>query len=393
MKFYTFNWHFIRFVYLLLLLLAPALTLSCTSSENDPAAAENRDLVAVEEVRIGQIEGDEEYVFGAINYISVGSNDQIYVSDWQVPIIRMYDSEGNFLGNIGREGRGPGEYLSVFGLKPFEKEKLAVWDVGNQRISVYEENGVFEKSHPVNVTLRTSYVFETSVNDNFYVLNRTDRNPNLPNWVYGWQRYDSDGVLLDTLHIPPDLNEYPQTFVLFTASGDAKAFLERDMFALSPLGYLITGRNTEYNITLHKPDGEVRIQRDYDPVPVRDEEKTQWKSWIDYYNVTHQVPDVKPPFKKIMTDMQSRIWIWRYVEAVYTEENIGPHYGPESNWWEPPTFDLFNPDGSFYARVELPIRAKFIEARGNHVWALVKGEFDEQYVVRYRLEERAKAIQ
>lgn len=384
----TFNRHFIRFVILLLLLSASALTLSCTSSENDSAAAGSRDLVAVEEVRFGQMDGEEEYVFGSINYISVGSNDQIYVSDWQIPIIRMYDSEGKFLGNIGREGRGPGEYIRIMGLKPVHNDKLAVWDVGNQRISVYAENGVYERTVPVNVTLHASYVFETSVNDNFYVLTRTDRNPNLPNWVYGWEKYDSDGVLLDTLQVPPDKNEYPQSFVLFTASGDANAFIEREMFALSPMGYLVTAQNTEYEITLHKPDGEVRIQQDYEPVAVRDEEKNQWRNWIDYYNVKHQVPDVKPPFKKIMTDMQGRIWVWRYVEAVYTEENIGPHYGPDSNWWEPPTFDVFNSDGSFYARVELPFRAKFFEARNDHVWALVRGEFDELYVVRYRLEER-----
>jgi len=160
------------------------------------------------------------------------------------------------------------------------------------------------------------------------------------------------------------------------------------MFALSPHGYLITGQNSGYDITLHKPDGEINIRKKYEPVLVTGEEKTQWANWIDYYNVNHQLPDTKPPYKKIITDMEGRIWVWRYVEAVYTEENIGPHFGPESNWWEPPTFDVFNPDGSLHARVELPLRAKFYEAKENYVWALVKGEFDEQYVVRYRLEEK-----
>jgi hypothetical protein len=378
---------------LFLLFVSATIFLSCSPSADDSESANSLDLIAVEELRIGQMEGDEEYVFGSVNYISVGQNDQIYVSDWQVPVIRIYDSQGKFISNVGREGRGPGEYIRVQGIKPIYSNKLAVWDVGNQRISIYAEDGAYENEIPVNVTLHTAYTFETSHNNQFYVLNRTDRNPNLPNWVFGWQRYNSDGVLLDTLQVPPDLNEYPQTFVLFTSSGDAHAFIEREMFALSPMGYIVTGQNTEYEITLHKPDGEVSIQRDYEPVPVRDEEKTQWRKWIDYYNVDHQVPDIKPPFKKIMTDMEGRIWVWRYTEAIYTEDNIGPHYGPESNWWEPPTFDVFNPDGSFYARVELPMRAKFFEARGNHVWALVKGEFDEQYVVRYRLEERGKAIQ
>lgn len=363
------------------------LTLSCTNTEKDFETAPVRELIAVEEVRIGKIDGDEEVVFGAINHISVGDEGQIYVSDSQVPIIRMYDNEGNFLGNIGREGKGPGEYLGVGGMKTLPDGVLAIWDGGNQRLTTYEPDGTFREHFPLQAQLHSADIFEVDKASNFYIRIVTRSGPDVPNWEYGWVKVNHEGTIKDTLQVPPDLNDYPLTFVLFTASGDAHAFIEEEMFALSPLGYLITGQNSEYNITLHKPDGEISIHREYDPVPVTDEENIQWKNWVDYYNVDHQVPDIKPPFKKIMTDMQGRIWIWRYVEAIYTEENIGPHFGPKSNWWEPPTFDVYNPDGSFYARVELPLRAKFYEARENYVWALVKGEFDEQYVVRYRLEE------
>lgn len=344
-------------------------------------------LKAVEELRIGQMEGDEEYVFGAINYIAIGTDDQIFVSDWQIPIVRMYDSDGTFLRKIGREGRGPGEYSVIMGLKTFQDGRVAVWDIGNLRVVIFNGDGDFLNVFPVEVSLHSADVFETDTDGHIYVRNRTDPDPTLPNWILGWQKYNSRGELTDTLHIPPDPTVHPQTFVLFTASGNAYPFISRPMSALSPLGYLITGTNNEYTITLHKPDGDLIIKRDFEPVTVTDGEKEQWKKWIDYYNVSHSVPDIKPVFKKIMTDMQGRIWVWRYVDAVYTEENIGPHYGPESKWWEPPIFDVFNPDGSYYARVELPFEANFHEAKDNQVWALVKGEFDELYVVRYQLVE------
>ncbi|PWN06509.1 6-bladed beta-propeller [Rhodohalobacter mucosus] len=389
----TLNGLKFRYGNLFLMFVSATVFLSCSSSADDSESANSLDLVAVEELRIGQMEGDEEVVFGAINGIAVGAEGRIYVSDYQVPTLRMYDSGGNFLGNVGREGRGPGEYLRIAGVKTFTDGELAIWDGGNQRITTYEPDGSFQEHFPLQARLSAVDIFEVDTEGNFYVRIVLRSGPGVPNWEYGWVRVSAEGAVVDTLQVPPDLNEYPQTFVLFTASGDAHAFIEREMFALSPMGYLVTGRNTEYDITLHKPEGEVSIQRDYEPIAVREEEKTQWRKWIDYYNVTHQVPDNKPVFKKIMTDMEGRIWVWRYTEAIYTEENIGPHFGPESNWWEPPTFDVFNPDGSFYARVELPMRAKFFEARGNHVWALVKGEFDEQYVVRYLLEEQGKAIQ
>jgi len=47
---------------------------------------------------------------------------------------------------------------------------------------------------------------------------------------------------------------------------------------------------------------------------------------------------------------------------------------------------VFLPDGSFHATVILPFEANFRDASDDKVWAIVKGEFDEQYVVRYRLE-------
>jgi len=363
---------------------------SCTNAKKDSETANVRELVGVQDLRIGQIDGNEEYVFGVINRIAVGADDRIYVSDRQVPIIRMYDPEGNFLGNVGREGRGPGEYLEISGMKTFNNGVLAIWDGGNMRLTTYKPNGTFLEQYSVQAQLHSADIFEVDKARNFYIRIVTSSGPANPNWEYGWIKVNEYGAVKDTLRVPPDLNEYPQTFVLFTASGDAHAFIEREMFALSPLGYLITGRNTEYEIILHKPDGDVFIHRDYDPIQVTDEEKSQWLNWVDYYNVKHQIPDVKPPYKKIMTDMEGRIWIWRYAEAIYTEENIAPHFGPESNWWEPPTFDVFNPDGTFHARVVLPLRANYFEARENHVWALVKGEFDEQYVVRYRLEENGK---
>jgi hypothetical protein len=54
--------------------------------------------------------------------------------------------------------------------------------------------------------------------------------------------------------------------------------------------------------------------------------------------------------------------------------------------WEKPVFDVFMPDGRFYGTVELPDNAKFQDAKGDQVLALVTGEMGEVYVSRFRLE-------
>lgn len=344
----------------------------------------------MEELRIGQLGGEDEYIFGEINGIAVGKNGRIFVADYQVPIIRMYDKDGTFIRNIGRKGRGPGEYLRISGMKTFPDGRLAVWDVRNLRINVYSHDGKFNETHSVaSRVFGSPYVFlELDHTGNFFVLIDHKDAGSITNPAPEWAKVTPKGEVVDTLSSPVDMAERPQSFVLFTASGDAHAFTERMKTTISPMGYLITGRNDEYSFTLLYPDSTKKeIRRNFEPVEIKPEEKKQWEAWVRYYDVVNTMKETKPAYKDILTDSQGRIWVHRYVEAEYTELNIGPHFGPESRWWEPPTFDVFLPDGFYHATVILPMNVKFFDAKDNRVWALLKGEYGEPYVARFRLEE------
>lgn len=376
--------HFISLLFLIVLLL---LFQQCTIDEKSGDKNTKSLLHAVEEIRIGQLDGEDEYVFGAITHMAVGKNGEIFVADHQVPVIRMYDKEGNFIRNVGRQGRGPGEYLNIGGMRTFPDGRLAIWDQRNQKVSLFDQIGDFVESHLVNSTLFASDIFEVDHNGNFYVKTTLKTTPDMPNWEFGWLKISPEGELVDTIRVPLDEEKHELSFVLFTASGDAHAFIERPRSSLSAMGHLITGRNNEYNFEINYTDLiSKKIKRDYTPVQIKAEERAQWEAWVSHFGVNNIIPETKPPYKKILTDSQGRIWIWRYVEAVFTEENIGPHAGPESKWWEPPTFDVFLPDGTFYATVKLPLHAKFRDAKDGFVWAIIKGEQDEQYAARFRLE-------
>lgn len=377
-----------RFIFLFVLTVFQFSILKCTTEDQAEATHVNNVLQTVEEVRIGQLEGENEYVFGAIGRVSVGGNGEMFVADRQGPVIRMYDREGNFMRNVGSEGRGPGEYSRISGMRTFPDGRLAVWDVNNQRVSVYNRDGDYFETHSVNSSLHSSDNFEVGHDGKFYVKTVLANSRDMPNWKMGWLRVSPEGETIDTLKIPFDDVKREQSFVLFTASGNAHAFINRPINKLSAKGHLIIGRNDQYAFQIHQPGSiSTNIERDFAPVQVKPEEKEQWKGWINYYGVDNNVPETKPPVKDITTDSQGRIWVKRYVEAIYTEKNIGPHFGPESRWWEPPVFDVFLPDGAFYATVSLPINASFRDAKDDFVWAVIKGDYDEQYVVRFRVEE------
>lgn len=105
----------------------------------------------VEELRIGQLDGAKEYVFG--NVLNVIANDQgtIYVLDRQTHTVRRYSPDGEYLGSIGRKGSGPGE-LGPFasGIAFMPDGRLLVQDFRNNRFNIYDEAGESAGQIPVS---------------------------------------------------------------------------------------------------------------------------------------------------------------------------------------------------------------------------------------------------
>ena len=80
-----------------------------TTVVNESGSVWGGTATLVEEASIGVEAGAEEYMFGLINSV-YATDDRIYVADVQVPAVRVYDHDGNFIRNLGRSGQGPDEY-------------------------------------------------------------------------------------------------------------------------------------------------------------------------------------------------------------------------------------------------------------------------------------------
>lgn len=82
----------------------------------------------VPELSIGVFEGADEYIFGGVGAIAVSSAGDLYVYDYQVPVIRRYDRAGTYVRQIGRGGEGPGEYRQIVGMEVLPDGRLVTWD-------------------------------------------------------------------------------------------------------------------------------------------------------------------------------------------------------------------------------------------------------------------------
>jgi hypothetical protein len=363
------------------------------------------DLHLVEEIRIGRLDGAEEYLFGSVSGIAIGRDGAIHVADTQVPAIRAYDARGRFVRNLGGKGSGPGEYQSIGGIRTLPDGRVTIWDPRQGRISVYTAVGAFEASHVVPGGLFADNIFQTDHTGHFHVrtvigVRTGDGNPET-----GWIRIAPTGAILDTLRIPREPR--PESFVLMTSSGVERPFPTERVTTLSPLGHLISGRNDTYAFDLQiSPQRVIRIERPYAPIRLGRDERNEWEAWSRFFEqrianpsagnpnparrASFSIPDMKPAFSELATDSQGRIWVRRYVEAQRRPARDRPAavQMPQHVWREPPTFDVFESDGRFLGTVTLPWNAVLFEARDNLIWATVRGEFDETYVVRYRMEPR-----
>jgi hypothetical protein len=64
-------------------------------------------------LRIGVVDGADEYVFGDVAGVALAADGRVYVADGQAREIRVFAPDGRFLFRFGRGGEGPGEFGAI----------------------------------------------------------------------------------------------------------------------------------------------------------------------------------------------------------------------------------------------------------------------------------------
>ena len=362
----------------------------------------------VEELRIGVLDGDPDYVLGRVGQVAIGPNGQIIIADDAAPALRVFDANGRFVRVIGRNGEGPGEYRSMGGVATLRDGRIQLWDNRIQRLTTYSAIGEYLGAVRVPSGLFSADLFHVDHEGFAYV--RTTVGMPLPNeaWQFGWSRVSPDGVVLDTLKVPTSTFAAP-SFVLSTPSGYDRPFPRELVSTMSSRGALLVGDNRTYAFEQRRPGAAtIRVERAYQPIALLAEERTEWEAWARMFEqqaanrpaapkgvigggprtVKYDIPRDKPPFSELDSDADGRIWVRRYAPAVYRKapERAAGDKRPKREWREPPTYDVFLSDGKFLGTVVLPWNSRLEEAIGNQVWVTGTGEAGEEFVARYRIE-------
>lgn len=128
-------------------LLLLALFIACSDS-GEPATSstsnyQDYDLVKADSIGIEL--GDSNYVFGAIL-------DAVYLSDGRIALldviqrkVLVFSGSGEFIGSVGREGTGPGEFISPFSMTALSGGGFAVSDVQQGKVAFFNSDLELDK--------------------------------------------------------------------------------------------------------------------------------------------------------------------------------------------------------------------------------------------------------
>jgi hypothetical protein len=359
---------------------------------NPKTPALNLRIVFTEELSIGEVEGDENYMFGQNIFFNTDEDGNFYVSDLGTHRILKYDIDGKYLLSFGREGQGPGEFgtLSFVG---FDKDKnIYTNDALNNRISFFDKEGKYLRQ--IRLTERYSQVILNSKNfiiASTFTLSQEGKVQKQTS-LYGL--FDSEFNLIaelfkDEIEIPlptgvdaSSLGEYIAK--IFSIS----AFRPLAITALADNDFIYLGYPEKYEINVYSPEGKLvkKINRDSDPIPVRNKDKESFVKIVSenlpaiitedikekaFQNIKY--PKHKPAYQGLT--LMENGWLAVIVDSVEDEYTL---------------IDIFDQEGKYLAHFKTPVPAEGIRAgllffKNGKAYSVVT-EDDYRFVKRYSIE-------
>lgn len=361
-------------------------------------------------LQVGALDGAEELTFGYVGDVMGLADGGLLVHDADAEIIRMFDSTGAFVRNLGGKGGGPGEYTQVNGIARHVSGDLYVWDAGGGRVNRYRSDGSYVTTwrSPFTGWFTQNQLFSDAAGRLLMWLPIIPDPNNSLERQDSYVRLDTAGSTLDTLLIPlwPDESEPLQAA---SPNGSSRTMTTRpwsanSVAAVHPAGGIVVGPGQDYLLYRLMTGGKpLRIEREYTPVPVTDTERSERQAQIEQsmrrldpsWNWTGApIPSQKPAYERLLIGEDGRIWVKVFTagETIPEAERPTPRPNPNGpppivlSTREPIVYDVFEADGRFLGRVKLPPRTRVIRTRGNVAWGTVRDADDVDYAVRFRVE-------
>lgn len=284
--------------------------------------AQPSDVVFTEVFRIGDEAAGDSVFLGRIYTMTVDSQQRLYLTDFPYKGIRVFTGDGVPIGEIGREGEGPGEFSQTPSVHIGPNDALYAWDRNLTRLSIYTSQGQsfvrnISFGIPSPAGLRPS-AFLGATEEGFlmhfssYYSPRSDEAAQMANLV---KLVHWNGIpAADTLALLPSIDYVP-----FNFGGSVGVrylpYSARPHFALSGDQVLHYGMGDAIDITGRSLAGGdlSHISVPYEPVPLTRAEKEAEVDGISLADLRKQLLNSmashKPAFNALLLDDAGHMWV------------------------------------------------------------------------------------
>lgn len=321
--------------------------------------------------------------------VAMDNSGHIFVLDFSDNNIKKFDNSGRFIKTIGRKGQGPGEFNMPLSFA-LAKDRLAVWDMGNQRICTLTLEG--ELIQCENISFLTARPTMLRALPNGDIIVETEK-------IYFNEPDKPQDCTLEM--ITPELK--PKKIIcshpvwrnkhIKIQQGIAnlpQPYSPNLLWSVSSEGRIVVGFSETYEMTVYDTEGNrlFALTHPYDRIKVTEKDKRSFfegmthtsprgieKGAPDYVVKNTKFPKAKPAFNDILVDPEGNIW-------------VHPYKKNEDDWHK--SFDIFNSRGEYINHVGLlgefsyPFRAKMFDGC---LW-IIETEKERFFkITKYRLSE------
>ena len=273
--------------------------------------------------------------------LAVDSRGRIYIAQSRTASVAVYDSVGQFQGELGHRGDGPGEFRFPSKLAIDAGDSLWVMDLGARRVSVFRPDGSIDRSYsrPKAFGCQCGWI---ASDGSLIEGQRRVLAPSVFADVIG--RVDTTGTFLDSLVLPLDREAKPSTKLL-----PLEPFAPRLLVAFDGIGGLWFGYSDRYRIVhvLLGGDTTVVVERDVEPSALSSSEIERSQPQLERFAKEVGLPPnsgnlggrKRPMLAALVVDSAGNIWVARTSpKDEFTSE-----------------FDVFKANGRFLGTVRSPI--------------------------------------
>ena len=353
-----------------ILLVAVQFIGACQPAEDQPGSLQTSVLALKEAYRIGDETAGDSVLLGAVRGLAVDSRGQLYITDSGFDGIRVYSLDGVQVDQIGREGRGPGEFARTPTMRIGPGDSLYAWDSYAGQLSIFAPHdhsfvsrlavGLSESDrlYPTEFLAATSRGFLFRYSPFF-----SPGSDELSSKHVRVKLVDSNGTIVDesVAELPPREGLAIATGTSVTAYG--LPFAVSPHFAIGSTQVLYYGSDDAIRIASLSLQGTNRgeFTVPISPIPLTDAEREQTiaEAPDDFHGLLRErLPAIKPAFSRLVPDDAGRLWI-----------ELTQREGEESRTWL-----IVDDAGIEIARASVPENVRLRVVQGSRAYGTMTDE-------------------